>query len=156
MIKLDKVLVPTDFSDYSKCAITYGCALAARFDSELHLLNVVQDPAVYVPEPTLIAMEAVEEQIKQLHDDAMKSLATLPKDDLVTNKPIVREVLHGAPFVEIVRYAREKDIDLIVIGTHGRSGLKHVLLGSVAERVVRKAPCPVLTVRPDAHHFVMP
>ena len=62
----------------------------------------------------------------------------------------------GTPFLEIIRYAREHEIDLIVMGTHGRSGLGHVLIGSVAERVVRKSPCPVLTIRPGGHEFVMP
>ncbi len=70
--------------------------------------------------------------------------------------PVMTEVQMGRPFIEIIRYAREKKIDLIVLGTHGRSGLKHVLLGSVAERVVRKAPCPVLTIRHPEHEFVMP
>ena len=60
------------------------------------------------------------------------------------------------PFVEIVTFAKDEETDLIVIGTHGRTGLKHMLIGSVAERVVRRAPCPVLTVRPDEHDFVMP
>jgi nucleotide-binding universal stress UspA family protein len=62
----------------------------------------------------------------------------------------------GTPFVEIVRYARREVIDLIVMGTHGRGAIAHMLLGSVAERVIRKAPCPVLTVRPEEHEFVMP
>ena len=66
------------------------------------------------------------------------------------------EVLEGAPFAEIVRYAREKDVDLIVMGTHGHTGLAHVLVGSVTEKVVRKAPCPVLTVRHPEHEFVHP
>ena len=62
----------------------------------------------------------------------------------------------GTPFVEIVRHAKENDVDLIVMGTHGRTGLVHALIGSVAEKVVRKAPCPVLTVRPEGHQFIMP
>jgi nucleotide-binding universal stress UspA family protein len=70
--------------------------------------------------------------------------------------PLVTEVQMGRPFMEIIRYARDKEIDLIVLGTHGRSGLKHALLGSVAERVVRKAPCPVLTIRHPDHGFEMP
>ena len=69
---------------------------------------------------------------------------------------VVRSVIQGTPFVEIVRYAKSEGIDLIVVGSHGRTGLSHMLLGSVAERVVRKAPCPVLTVRPGQHDFVMP
>jgi nucleotide-binding universal stress UspA family protein len=72
------------------------------------------------------------------------------------NLTVVREIRQGSPFLEIIRYAKEKNIDLIVLGTHGRSGLAHVMLGSVAERVVRIAPCPVLTVRHPEHEFVMP
>jgi nucleotide-binding universal stress UspA family protein len=71
-------------------------------------------------------------------------------------RQVVREVQSGPPFVEIVRYAKEHDVDLIVMGTHGRTGIAHALIGSVAEKVVRKAPCPVLTVRPEGHQFVMP
>ena len=71
-------------------------------------------------------------------------------------KLVVRATAQGTPFLEIIRYAKEKDIDMIVMGTHGRSGLVHMLMGSVAEKVVRKAPCPVLTVRPEGHKFVMP
>jgi len=69
---------------------------------------------------------------------------------------LTAKVISGRPFVEIIHYARNMAMDLIVIATHGRSGLKHVLMGSVAERVVRKAPCPVLSVRSDEHGFVMP
>jgi universal stress protein A len=65
-------------------------------------------------------------------------------------------VVEGSPKAEIVRYARKQDIDLIVLATHGRTGLSHVLMGSVAESIVRTAPCPVLTVRPEGHQFVMP
>jgi nucleotide-binding universal stress UspA family protein len=65
-------------------------------------------------------------------------------------------VVEGSPKVEVVRYARSQGIDLIVLATHGRSGLAHVIIGSVAESVVRTAPCPVLTVRPEGHQFVMP
>jgi nucleotide-binding universal stress UspA family protein len=69
---------------------------------------------------------------------------------------VLKEIREGSPFYEIIRYAKERDIDLIVMGTHGRSGLVHVLLGSVTEKVVRKAPCPVLTVRHPEHEFVHP
>ena len=62
----------------------------------------------------------------------------------------------GTPFLEVIRYAKDHDIDLVIVGTHGRTGLVHVLMGSVAEKIVRKAPCPVLAVRPEGHQFVMP
>lgn len=156
MIQLNTVLVPTDFSDFSRPAIDYGCALASEFGSELHLLNVVQDPMVYSPEPTLLKIETIEEYVSELKAVATMALAHLPGDGWNFGEPIVRQIRHGSPFVEILRYVKEADIDLIVIGTHGRTGLKHVFLGSVAERVVRKASCSVLTVRADGHQFVMP
>jgi nucleotide-binding universal stress UspA family protein len=87
---------------------------------------------------------------------AEKALAEIPDPAWAAGKSIVRVCRQGTPFLEIVRYAKEHEMDLIVLGTHGRSGLAHVLMGSVAERVVRKSPCPVLTVRPTEHQFVMP
>ena len=68
----------------------------------------------------------------------------------------MKRIVRGRPFVEIIRYAREKKIDIIVVGTHGHSGLTHILMGSVAEKVVRKSPCPVLTIRHPDHEFEMP
>lgn len=94
--------------------------------------------------------------MQELQEASQKALDELPDPDWVDGVSVVREIRVGTPFVEIVRYAKSSDVDLIVIGTHGRSGLAHVLLGSTAERVVRKAPCPVLSVRPEGHDFVMP
>ena len=156
MIKLDRILVPTDFSDFSKPAMLYACAMAARFEAELHLLHVVPDPAMLVPEAAAFSIETMQAQSESLVKDAQAALQKLPTNDWENKKTIVREVRVGAAFMEIIDYAREKSIDLIVIGTHGRSGLMHVLMGSVAERIVRKSPCPVLTVKPEGHQFVMP
>ena len=155
MIKLKRILVPTDFSDFSRPAFEYASALAARFESELHLVHVIDDPIVHVHDPTMIAMGAIYEKQEERHEAAQVALKNMVSDWQNTVQPVC-ETVQGAAFVEIVRYAKKNDIDLIVIGTHGRTGLKHVLIGSVAERVVRKAPCPVLTVRPDGHQFVMP
>lgn len=156
MIKLDKILVPTDFSDFSRPAMQYGCAIAARFGAELHLLHIVPDPAMLVPEAAAFSIETMQAQSESLVKDAEAMLQKLPLDGWGNEKPIVRAVRVGAAFMEIIDYARENEIDLIVIGTHGRSGLMHILMGSVAERIVRKAPCPVLTVKPEGHQFVMP
>jgi len=156
MIQLNRILVPTDFSNFSAPALQYGLAIAARFGAEVHLLHVVPDPAMLVPEAAAFSVESMQAQTEQLQQEAMKALEKLPEDEWSDGKPIVREVRIGAAFMEIIEYAREKDIDLIVIGTHGRSGLMHVLMGSVAERIVRKSPCPVLTVKPEGHQFVMP
>lgn len=156
MIKLDKILVPTDFSKFSEPAMQYGCAMAARFGAELHLLHVVPDPAMLVPEAAAFSVETMQAQSETMVKDAAATLQKLPPDGWENDKPVVREVRVGAAFIEIIDYAREASIDLIVIGTHGRSGLMHVLMGSVAERIVRKSPCPVLTVKPEGHQFVMP
>ena len=155
MIKLDRILVPTDLSEFSKHAMRYGCEFTNRFNAELHLLNVVQDVVAMVPEPGM-AFPAPGEYLQELQQASTKALAELPDPTWVRSANVVRHVRVGTPFLEIVRYAKETGIDLIVIGTHGRSGLAHVLLGSTAEKVVRKSPCPVLTVRPEGHDFVMP
>ena len=155
MIRLEKILVPTDMSDFSEHALRYGCEFARRFAAELHLLNVVQDVVAMVPEPGM-AFPAPGEYMQDLQQASQEALDKLPDPEWVDGVAVVREIRIGTPFVEIVRYAKSADIDLIVIGTHGRSGLAHVLLGSTAERVVRKAPCPVLSVRPEGHDFVMP
>jgi nucleotide-binding universal stress UspA family protein len=151
MITLEKILVPTDFSDHAGQAIKYVSELAKRFGSELHLLNVVQPLTTHVsyggPIPDVL-----------LHPEqpALDELERLSEPDLEHLSRVERCVRTGPPFLEIVRYAKDQDIDLIVMGTHGRTGLVHALIGSVAEKVVRKSPCPVLTVRPQGHQFVMP
>jgi nucleotide-binding universal stress UspA family protein len=155
MIDLHRILVPTDFSKSSHNALTYGAEFAARFDAELHLLHVVQDLALFVPEAIMLAPPMVP-PIEQFVDAARAALDRAVQELAVPNVRIIPQVAEGAPFEEIIRFAREKDIDLIVMGTHGHTGLAHLLLGSVAERVVRRAPCPVLTVRHPEHEFVHP
>ncbi|MCA8998402.1 MAG: universal stress protein [Planctomycetaceae bacterium] len=155
MIKLKRILVPTDFSDFSKHALRYGCEFARRFSAELHLLNVVENIYPIVAEPGM-AMPAAGEYLADLQKSAEQAIEQFPQPDWAEGIPVTRTVQAGTPFLEVIRYAKDMDIDLIVIGTHGRSGLVHVLMGSVAEKVVRKSPCPVLTVRPEGHDFVMP
>jgi universal stress protein A len=155
MIELKRILLPTDFSEYSKTAINYACAFADQFGAELHLLHVLQDLVALVPEPEM-AIPPPGDYLKELQESCERALTQLLDPAWEAEHKVVRATRQGPPFLEIVRYAKENDTDLIVIGTHGRSGLAHVLLGSVAERVVRKAPCPVLTVRPSDHQFVMP
>lgn len=155
MIELKRILVPTDFSDHSQGSMNYGCSLAEKFGAELHVLHVLQDLVAMVPEPGL-AFPPPGDYMQELEESATRSLEELPGDAGSGLENIVRKVRQGPPFLEIIRYAQENEIDLIVLGTHGRSGLAHMLLGSVAERVVRKAPCPVLTVRSESHKFEMP
>ena len=154
MIRLNRVLVPTDFSEFSRLAVTYACAMAERFGAQLHVLHVVPDPAMLVPEAAVFSVESMQAQSDRLVADAQKLLRQIPEGSQ-GSEPVIRDVRVGAAFLEIIDYAKSQDIDLIVIGTHGRSGLSHILMGSVAERVVRAAPCPVLSVKPSGHQFVM-
>jgi len=156
MIRLSRILLPTDFSLYSSEATKYACAFAEKFDAELHLLHVLETRLSATPE--FAAGLALPTPVKENQAKCEKALLEILDSAWAQSRrsKIVRAVADGTPFLEIVRYARERSIDLIVLGTHGRSGLAHVLMGSVAERVVRKAPCPVLTIRPEGHQFVMP
>jgi nucleotide-binding universal stress UspA family protein len=155
MIRLQKILFPTDFSSNASAAQDYACAFAEQFGAELHVLYVLQDMSLVMPEPgTMFAIPA--SNIEEVRASAEQALAQVLDAAWCKGRRVTRTTRDGAPFVEIIRYAAENQIDLIVMGTHGRAGLPHVLLGSVAERVVRKAGCPVLTVRPSDHKFVMP
>ncbi len=153
MIKIKTVLVPTDFSEFSELAADYASEIASRFEAEVQLLHVLQNPVLMLPEPDAGAGFVDMEELRRSTENSLKEWS---RDRCGQVLNIKCETRVGSPFVEIVRYARDCEIDLIVMGSHGRSGLVHVLLGSVAERVVRKAPCPVLTVRPEGHQFVMP
>lgn len=155
MLTIRKILFATDFSPPSQHALKYACDLAEKFDSQLHLLHVVQDLMPFMGEPGMLVPN-VSNYLVELRDSAQRALEELPPKEFSAAGQAIRVLRTGPPFLEIVRYAKEAGIDLIVLGTHGRSGLKHVLLGSVAENVVRKAPCPVLTVRPPKQQFEMP
>lgn len=155
MIALKRVLLPTDFSSYSGAAVDHATSFAEKFGAELHLLHVVQDIITMVPEPGM-AFPPPGDYMQELVQNAESALTKVLDPQWVQNHKVVRVVRQGTPFLEIVRYAREQEIDLIVMGTHGRSGLVHILLGSVTEKIIRKANCPVLTVRPKDHKFVMP
>jgi universal stress protein A len=155
MIELKRILLPTDFSEYSAAARKYACAFADQFQAELHLLHVIQDLAPLVPEPGAALAPPID-YLREIEQNAQAMLARALDAEWSVGKQITRVVRQGPPFLEIIRYAREANIDLIVLGTHGRSGLAHVLMGSVAEKVVRKAPCPVLSVRHPEHEFIAP
>jgi nucleotide-binding universal stress UspA family protein len=155
MIALKSVLVPTDFSDASEAALLYAKAFARAFGASLHVLHVVQEP---FSQPW--AVEAHGFALATMQEDWMREAkgrvqTILTPDERSTYKAQLMTVL-GHPVVEILEYAGSNAIDLIVMGTHGRGPLGHMLMGSVAERIVRKAPCPVLTVRHLARDFVVP
>jgi nucleotide-binding universal stress UspA family protein len=155
MIDLHRILVPTDFSKQSQNALKYAAAFAEKFGAELYLLHVVQDLAVFIPDMLTVAPPVVP-SVKELTDAVYVAFDRIVEDNQLAAVTIHREVREGSPFSEIVRFAREENIDLIILSTHGHTGLAHMLLGSVTEKVVRKAPCPVLTVRDPEHEFVHP
>jgi nucleotide-binding universal stress UspA family protein len=146
MITIKRILVPTDLSDASIPAIRYGAEFADKFGAELVLLSVVHDLALVVPDavmPTPVGAPDLEALIATSKDGMASLIGEL---DIGRLKPRT-EVRMGAPAAEIVAAAGDLKADLICLGTHGRGGLAHLLLGSVAEKVIRHAPCPVLTVR---------
>ena len=151
MIRLKTILVPTDFSECSEAAVKYGFALANAFGATAHLLNVVQDPYT-LPWAADAFAAPVGDMLTDWEAQAKRRLVESVPD--ASASPTVLTTRVGSPATEIVRYAAQHRIDLIVLGTHGRGPLGHILLGSVAERVVRTAPCPVLTVRHPQAEFV--
>ncbi len=155
MIDLHRILIPTDFSKFSQVALNYASAFAEKFAAELYLLHVIQDLAVFIPDMITVAPPPVP-TVEQMTKAVQEAFDRLIKDNRLERFQIHRDVREGTPFYEIVRYAKEQNIDLIIMGTHGHTGLTHMLLGSVTEKVVRKAPCPVLTVRHPEHEFVHP
>jgi nucleotide-binding universal stress UspA family protein len=155
MIDLHRILVPMDFSKHSHNALTYAAAFAEKFGAEIYLLHVVQNLAVFFPDVVALTTPP-ETSGEELAAAARSALERVVKESRPGDIKVHGEVRQGTPFYEIVRFAQEKNIDLIVMGTHGRTGLVHVLMGSVTEKVVRKAPCPVLTVRHPEHEFVHP
>jgi nucleotide-binding universal stress UspA family protein len=157
MIALKKILVATDFSEPSEAALAYGRELARSFGATLTLVHVVDDTmaraygidgGVLLTDPQMqreFEASALEQVNAQLGDEDRRELGA------------TGEVLaSNSPSLAIVTYAQQIASDLIVMGTHGRGGVAHLLMGSVSEKVVQTAPCPVLTVRHPEHEFVMP
>jgi nucleotide-binding universal stress UspA family protein len=153
-IQIQRILLATDFSPHSAIAAKYACELVERFGAELHLLHALETHLATTP-VFGIAM-VLPQYLHESRVAAEKALARILDPQWSAGHKFVPAIVDGPAKVEIVRYARTHAIDLIVLATHGRSGLDHVIIGSVAEAVVRTAPCPVLTVRPEGHQFVMP
>lgn len=152
-IRIQRILLPTDFSDYSATATKYACEMATRFDAELHLLHTLEVHLTSTPN-FLMGLD-LPRYVKESSAAAEKSLAGILDPKWSTGRTVIHALVEGSPKVEIITYARKHNIDLIVLSTHGRTGLSHVIMGSVAESIVRTAPCPVLTVRSEGHQFVM-
>lgn len=145
MKSFEKILVATDFSDCAVEACSYALTLAHKFDASLLVLHVINEPVdlrgFYVPHISFDQLE------KEIADGAASMLESFCRENIKDFNNYTTAVVSGVPYEEIIRTAQEQNASLIVIGTHGRSGLDHLIFGSTAERVVRSAPCPVLTIR---------
>jgi len=140
-----RILFPTDFSEGALHALPYALDMAKNCNAKLYILHVIYDVAtasgLYVPHVSF------DEMYRDIEKSARKELEKFGCEELKDLKDVEYAVLRGIPYEGILKFAQEKNISIIVIGTHGRKGLDHFLFGSTAEKVVRYAPCPVLTVR---------
>jgi len=148
---IKRILFPTDFSEGSDNALPYAADMARHYGAKLYVLHIMHDIAKatgwYVPH---ISMD---ELYKDMEANAKKEMDRYGAEEIRGLKDVERVILKGIPYDEILRFAQENKMDLIVMGTHGRKGLDRVIFGSTAERVVRDATCPVLSVRLPGHQM---
>lgn len=150
-VNLKKILVPIDFSGPSKKAMQYAISFAKQFNAEVLLLHVIEFTPLPAPPLAVVQDEATQGKV---HESAAKELAEW-RDAISSQATVRASVRNGlSAQAEIVNAARDGNVDLIILGTQGRTGLAHLLIGSTAERVVRHAPCPVLVVREREHDFI--
>lgn len=144
---LHSILVPIDFSVHSKNALKYAIPLAEQFGASLHLVFVVE-PTVYPADLGFgqVVLPGIEEELREKGAEELQSLIEREIGSRVKATSVVRT---GSPHQEILSEAEERKVDMIVVATHGHSGVEHMLFGSTADRIVRHAKCPVLTIRPE-------
>jgi nucleotide-binding universal stress UspA family protein len=145
MLNFNVIVVPTDLSDYSLRALPYAVGLAERFDAHLKIL-CINEPAVPISDVTWAGVD-VHATDDALLAEARRTLDKIIREQVPADLDVEASVSTGNAVEGIIQYAREQNADLLVMCTHGRTGLSHVLMGSTAEAVVRRAPCPVLTLR---------
>ncbi len=148
-----KVLCPVDFSEFTAEIVQYACDIAKKYGAELHMLHVLPNLTYYTPYESFLTPENLVAIEKSIQSEVDKDFTKLLKNMDVEAKKVMKE---GVVFLEIINYIKDESIDLVVMGTHGRSAIEHILIGSVAEKVVRKSPCPVMTIRPKGKEFKMP
>jgi nucleotide-binding universal stress UspA family protein len=144
-MEIKKILFPTDFSEGSAQALQYAVDMTRRYGAKLYLLHVIYEISEgigwYIPHMSM------DELYKDIEKGAKKELEKFGVEELSSLKDIEYRTVMGTPHKEIIKFANDNKIDLIIIGTHGRKGIDKIIFGSTAEHVVRYAPCPVLTVR---------
>ncbi len=154
MIKLKRILFPTDFSDFSAYAASFAVSFAVDYGAKLYVLHVVELP---LGMPGIYTMGAGQEKLAEMAERLAREeleMATTP--DLLEKLDYAVVCLQGAAFQNIISFAQENSIDMIIMGTRGRSELETILLGSTAEKVLRNSPIPVFVVRRPGHRLVIP
>jgi universal stress protein A len=149
----EKILVPIDFSDYTERILDVATEISQKFGSEIHLLHVIPSMDYLTPYETFLAVDNLVEVQKQIEQDVEQDLERVSQSLPVSTTKVIRS---GVAFVEIIDYVKTQNIGLVIMATHGRGALEHILLGSVAEKVGRRAACPVLTIRPEAKSVTVP
>ena len=145
-MNVKNILVPVDYSDSGDAAMAYAVSLAKEYDAEMHLVHVYDQPFAYVDAGFTGTPIPAEIPPADLEDEKAKLELVTPAEGVKFR----RKFIIGSPADDLVNYAKENEIDLVVMGTHGRTGLTRLLMGSVAEGVVRRSPCPVLTIKQPA------
>ncbi|MCR9201233.1 MAG: universal stress protein [Planctomycetaceae bacterium] len=141
------IVTGTDLSPASMSAVRHACQLAKQFDAQLHIVHVAMLPFVeYMEQVQTDFSQSIDDCERQHVDASRRQLQSLDTAPMPPDR-VTREVLQGIPVEQLLKYATSHSADLLVLGTHGYSGLRHALLGSTAERLVREARCPVLTIR---------
>ncbi|MCK5505843.1 MAG: universal stress protein [Thermodesulfovibrionia bacterium] len=148
-MKIERILFPTDFSEGAAHALRYAVDLTKRYNAKLYVLHVIYDFAKATG--SHIPHISADELYKEMNEWAIKEIDKSCIEDIRELPDVDKKVLEGIPYEEIIKYAEKEKIDMIAIGTYGRSGLERFIFGSTAERVVRRAPCAVLTVRVPEH-----
>lgn len=150
---MKNILVPLDFSECSEAALPYAAALAQKYKAKITLLHVVSTHIYMGAGSELVYWEQI---LSSMEEEAHKMLATIFSPTERALLQLKERVVHGIPFAVILEEAKSGEADLIVMATHGRTGLSHAVMGSVAERIVRLSPIPVLIIRPAGHSSKSP
>jgi nucleotide-binding universal stress UspA family protein len=148
-MKVEHILFPTDFSEGSFHALPYAVDLARNYNAKLYVLHIIYDIAKATE--SHIPHISADELYKELNEWAIKEIDTCCIEEIRSLPDVEKKVVKGIPYEEIIKFASDNEIDLIVMGTYGRAGFERFVFGSTAEKVVRRAPCPVLTVRVPEH-----
>ncbi|GAX60699.1 universal stress protein UspA and related nucleotide-binding proteins [Candidatus Scalindua japonica] len=155
MIKLERILFPTDFSSTAEHALKYALTFASEHKAKLFVMHVIPNPdspVVFGEDGESVTPPSFE----RMEAKAKKSMEQLIPERYAKELEIENIIVQGGPLKEILKCVKKFNIDLLTMASHGRKGISHMLMGSLAEKVVQMAPCPVLTIKHPEHEFVLP